>query len=149
MAEHGKEMAGYMSPRCGADMDGCDDLACVCRCHGLDQENDTIRREVADAIDGWVSLISPEELADIVIDALSSSGHLVPEGSEVREEFGVQFAHRADWDHGWAFIEVYEDRDEADRLTAYMDSLGPRPARTMRRIAAYGPWTPTEPEEKP
>jgi len=63
-----------------------------------------------------------------------------PEGSEEREEFGVQFAHRADWDHGWAFVEVYEDRDEADRLTEYMASLGDRPARTMRRVAIYGPW---------
>lgn len=24
---------GYTSMRCAADMDGCDDRACVCRCH--------------------------------------------------------------------------------------------------------------------
>lgn len=81
-----------------------------------------------------------------VLGALA--GRLVPEGSEVREEFGVQLAHQSGhgtWDHGSAFVEVYDDQADADQLTAYMASVcDGRPVRTMRRIAAYGPWTPAE-----
>jgi len=28
-----ESMSGYMSPRCLDGMDGCDDRACICRCH--------------------------------------------------------------------------------------------------------------------
>jgi uncharacterized protein (DUF433 family) len=62
----------------------------------------------------------------------------MPEGGEAREEFGTQFANSSG--QGWAFVEVYDDQDEADRMTDYMASLGDRPARTMRRVAIYGPW---------
>lgn len=92
------------------------------------------------------ALSKPGELSlgVTVLDALSSSGRLVPEGSEVREEWRLRFDYAdgtdgrlttADGDEAWAWARAHRDCKHGTEMVG-------------RRVITT-PWTPTEPEEKP
>lgn len=88
------------------------------------------------SVDGVIQMVyaDVDGLARILADALSSSGRLVPEGSEIREEWGVRWPD-GDWGmSNRALAEGYIART---------------PGALISRRVITTPWTPTRPEEKP
>lgn len=71
-----------------------------------------------------------------ILDALSSSGRLVPPGSEVREEWGAQ------WLTGEAVFE-YDDREQAE---LYAREAAAFPGQVMHRTHITTPWSPSVPD---
>lgn len=70
--DHGFDgLDGYMSPRCSYGMDGCDDLACVCRCHGEADDRERALAWLAERIGelGRLDSFSDRDIAAAVLDA--------------------------------------------------------------------------------
>ena len=106
-----------------------------------------VARTVADRTPGaaWALLgelgrFKFEADARAILDALSSAGRLVPEGSEVREEWGTRRTMTDGSSIDWA------EMSERSARRVMRDRSGPTALLHRHRITT--PWTPSEPAQE-
>lgn len=91
----------------------------------------------------WAKVLAP-----YVLDALSSAGRLVPEGSEVREEWATHAAahdgYAEELSPSWEGAGSTEEERARRRADAWIRRFGAEHVTVVSRSVITTPWTPAE-----